>query len=86
MLLFHRKIIFGVEIDFILFSPDAHITFLEVKTMGAQGLWVGRLSRPQERRLRSAKMFFESVYQIPVEVRLAFVEAKTSEVTEFVIL
>lgn len=85
-LLYHRKKIFGVEVDLILWSPEGHVLFLEVKTLGRFGLVNSRLSKKQQGRLNSAKMFFESVYGLPVEVRLAFVDATNGDVTDMVIL
>ena len=85
-LLYHGKKIFGVEVDMILVDGDCNIIFVEVKIVGHPGFAPHRLSGAQRRRLSHAKMFFESAFGLPVEVRLALVERVGNAVGDFAIL
>jgi len=84
--LYHDKKVFGVEVDLIFVDRDGNIIFVEVKIVGNAGFVPHRLSRGQRERLAHAKMFFESVFGLPVEVRLALVERVGNAITDFAIL
>jgi len=84
--LYHNKKVSGVEIDLIFLDQKGNIIFIEVKSLSQRGLVEGRLYKKQEERLLKAKLFFESIYSLPVEVRLALVTREPSEVVDFPIL
>ncbi len=85
-LLYQNKKITGVEIDLIFLDQKCNVIFVEVKTLSQRGIQLGRLTKSQSERLFTAKLFFESVYGLPVEVRLAFVEIINEDVEDLVIL
>jgi Holliday junction resolvase-like predicted endonuclease len=81
-LLYHRKKVFGVEIDFVLHDEDS-IQFVEVKTYTSLAMAGHRLGQKQKSRLLHAKTFFESTYGIPTQVFLILV--KGQDIDEFVV-
>jgi Holliday junction resolvase-like predicted endonuclease len=82
-LLFHRKKLFGIEVDLVLHDEDGIIQFVEVKTYTDANLIPFRVTSKQKNRLMTAKTFFENRFGLPTQIILAAV--KNAEVVTYII-
>ena len=72
-LFYFRKKIFHTEVDLLLWSPEDHITIVEVKTLSHESLLPFRITLKQKNRLLQVRQKMENDYRLPVELLYAFV-------------